>query len=76
MRLNAYTIKESTRTNTHTHTKSNQFKFKIQTQQYVAERDGVLKSLARRAEALVAGLNRLEGVRCNAAEGALYAFPR
>ncbi|KAI8477320.1 MAG: alanine aminotransferase 2 [Monoraphidium minutum] len=44
--------------------------------QYVAERDGVLGSLARRAELLVAGLNRLEGVTCNAAEGALYAFPR
>jgi hypothetical protein len=44
--------------------------------QYVAERDGVLTSLARRAEMLVAGLNGLEGVTCNAAEGALYAFPR
>jgi len=44
--------------------------------QYVAERDGVLHSLARRAEKLVAGLNKLEGVTCNAAEGALYAFPR
>ncbi len=36
----------------------------------------MLRSLARRAEMLVAGLNRLEGVTCNAAEGALYAFPR
>ncbi|KAF8060624.1 ALAAT2 [Scenedesmus sp. PABB004] len=43
---------------------------------YVAERDAVLGSLARRAATLVAGLNRLEGVSCNAAEGALYAFPR
>jgi aspartate/methionine/tyrosine aminotransferase len=40
------------------------------------ERDAVLGSLARRAAALVAGLNQLEGVSCNAAEGALYAFPR
>lgn len=44
--------------------------------QYVTERDGVLGSLSRRAELLVQGLNRLEGVTCNAAEGALYAFPR
>jgi alanine transaminase len=42
----------------------------------VAERDGVLSSLARRAANLVRGLNALEGVSCNAAEGALYAFPR
>jgi aspartate/methionine/tyrosine aminotransferase len=40
------------------------------------ERDAVLGSLARRAATLVAGLNQLEGVSCNAAEGALYAFPR
>ncbi|WIA15264.1 hypothetical protein OEZ86_003901 [Tetradesmus obliquus] len=43
---------------------------------YVQERDAVLGSLARRAATLVAGLNQLEGVSCNAAEGALYAFPR
>ena len=40
------------------------------------ERDGTLGSLKRRAELLVQGLNKLEGVTCNAAEGALYAFPR
>lgn len=40
------------------------------------ERDGVLGSLARRASKLVAQLNKLPGVTCNDAEGALYAFPR
>lgn len=43
---------------------------------YAAERESVLGSLARRAQTLVAGLNKLEGVTCNDAEGALYAFPR
>ncbi len=36
----------------------------------------MLGSLARRAATLVAALNKLQGVSCNAAEGALYAFPR
>lgn len=36
----------------------------------------MLGSLARRAAKLVEGLNKLQGVTCNAAEGALYAFPR
>lgn len=40
------------------------------------ERDAVLGSLARRASKLVEGLNTLQGVTCNSAEGALYAFPR
>jgi len=44
--------------------------------QYARERDAVLGSLARRARALVAALNALEGVSCRDAEGALYAFPR
>ncbi|KXZ46718.1 hypothetical protein GPECTOR_41g683 [Gonium pectorale] len=43
---------------------------------YRAEKSAILGSLKRRAELLVGALNRLEGVRCNAAEGALYAFPR
>jgi alanine transaminase len=43
---------------------------------YVAERDAVLGSLAKRALMMVEGLNKLEGVVCNEAEGALYAFPR
>jgi alanine transaminase len=36
----------------------------------------VLGSLARRASKLVEQLNKLPGVTCNDAEGALYAFPR
>ena len=43
---------------------------------YVAERDAILDSLKRRAKTLVAGLNALEGVTCNEAEGAMYAFPK
>ncbi|KAG2484750.1 hypothetical protein HYH03_016497 [Edaphochlamys debaryana] len=45
-------------------------------EQYRAEKSAILGSLKRRAELLVGALNRLEGVSCNAAEGALYAFPR
>lgn len=43
---------------------------------YVQERDDILGSLKRRAVMLVAQLNKLEGVSCNDAEGALYAFPQ
>ena len=43
---------------------------------FVAERDAILDSLKRRAKTLVAGLNALEGVTCNEAEGAMYAFPK
>ncbi len=43
---------------------------------YEREKTATLSSLKRRAELLVGALNRLEGVTCNAAEGALYAFPR
>ncbi|KAG2447826.1 hypothetical protein HYH02_007282 [Chlamydomonas schloesseri] len=43
---------------------------------YRKEKSDILGSLKRRAELLVGALNRLEGVSCNAAEGALYAFPR
>ncbi|OAY66722.1 Alanine aminotransferase 2, mitochondrial [Ananas comosus] len=43
---------------------------------YVAERDGILSSLARRAKALEDAFNNLEGVTCNKAEGAMYLFPR
>lgn len=44
-------------------------------EQYVQERDAILGSLKRRAEKLVATLNSLEGVSCQQAEGAMYAFP-
>mmetsp|Transcript_18252 Transcript_18252/g.39287 ORF Transcript_18252/g.39287 Transcript_18252/m.39287 type:complete len:505 (+) Transcript_18252:254-1768(+) len=43
---------------------------------YTKEKTDILGSLRRRAELLVGALNKLEGVSCNAAEGALYAFPR
>ncbi|KAL4584475.1 hypothetical protein LXL04_009077 [Taraxacum kok-saghyz] len=43
---------------------------------YFSERDGILKSLARRAKTLEDAFNRLEGVTCNKAEGAMYLFPR
>lgn len=43
---------------------------------YEAERDAILGSLRRRAVALVAALNAMEGVSCQPAAGALYAFPR
>jgi len=42
---------------------------------YVSERDTIMESLTRRATKLVAGLNALEGVTCNEAQGAMYAFP-
>ncbi|XP_072991936.1 alanine aminotransferase 2-like [Typha latifolia] len=42
---------------------------------YMAERDGILSSLARRAKALEDAFNSLEGVTCNKAEGAMYLFP-
>jgi len=42
---------------------------------YVAERDAILVSLKRRAVKMTAALNALEGVSCNAIDGAMYAFP-
>jgi alanine transaminase len=42
---------------------------------YVAERDAILSSLKRRAKTLVGALNSLQGVTCNEAQGAMYAFP-
>ncbi len=43
---------------------------------YVREQSGVLESLRRRSTKLVAALNRLEDVTCNACDGAMYAFPQ
>ncbi|XAR49830.1 Alanine transaminase [Bertholletia excelsa] len=43
---------------------------------YLAEKNGILSSLARRAKALEDAFNSLEGVTCNKAEGAMYLFPR
>ncbi|KAI5679513.1 hypothetical protein M9H77_00740 [Catharanthus roseus] len=43
---------------------------------YIAEKEGILSSLARRAKTLEDAFNSLEGVQCNKAEGAMYLFPR
>lgn len=43
---------------------------------YIAEKEGILSSLARRAKMLEDAFNSLEGVQCNKAEGAMYLFPR
>ncbi|KAJ3076812.1 hypothetical protein HDU99_001303, partial [Rhizoclosmatium hyalinum] len=42
---------------------------------YRKEMDDIYVSLKRRAESLAQALNKLEGVSCNAAEGAMYLFP-
>ncbi len=44
-------------------------------EQYTKERDDILGSLKRRSQNLVKSLNELEGVSCQTAEGAMYAFP-
>ncbi|CAM9220226.1 unnamed protein product, partial [Ectocarpus sp. 6 AP-2014] len=40
------------------------------------ERDDILSSLERRSIMVHKALNDLEGITCNEADGALYAFPR
>lgn len=40
------------------------------------ERNDILSSLERRSQMVHEALNALEGVTCNEADGALYAFPR
>jgi alanine transaminase len=45
-------------------------------EQFARERDAILSSLARRAKMMTEAMNELEGVSCNAAEGAMYVFPR
>ncbi|XP_011079322.1 alanine aminotransferase 2-like [Sesamum indicum] len=42
---------------------------------YLAEKDAILSSLARRAKQLEDAFNSLKGVTCNRAEGAMYLFP-
>jgi len=42
---------------------------------YSKERDEIYKSLKRRAHKLTDALNKLEGIKCNPAEGAMYVFP-
>jgi alanine transaminase len=45
-------------------------------ERYVAERDGILGELKRRAVLLAEGLNTIPGISCNVVAGAMYAFPR
>uniref|UniRef100_A0A0A8YEL6 alanine transaminase n=1 Tax=Arundo donax TaxID=35708 RepID=A0A0A8YEL6_ARUDO len=42
---------------------------------YQAERDRILSSFSRCAEAMVCTFNRLEGATCSKAEGAMFLFP-
>ena len=44
-------------------------------QQFNEEERGIFESLKRRAKALVDGLNAIDGIDCQPAEGAMYAFP-
>eukprot|EP00579_Thalassiosira_antarctica_P009590 CAMPEP_0201911334 /NCGR_PEP_ID=MMETSP0903-20130614/2312_1 /ASSEMBLY_ACC=CAM_ASM_000552 /TAXON_ID=420261 /ORGANISM="Thalassiosira antarctica, Strain CCMP982" /LENGTH=604 /DNA_ID=CAMNT_0048446035 /DNA_START=35 /DNA_END=1849 /DNA_ORIENTATION=- len=43
--------------------------------QFAAEEKAIFDSLVRRSKSLVAGLNKIDGVTCETAEGATYAFP-
>ncbi|XP_045789054.1 alanine aminotransferase 2-like [Trifolium pratense] len=43
---------------------------------FMAEKNAILSSLTKRAKSLEEALNKLEGVTCNKAEGAMYLFPR
>ncbi|RDY01540.1 Alanine aminotransferase 2, mitochondrial, partial [Mucuna pruriens] len=43
---------------------------------FMAEKGNILESLARRAKTLEDAFNKLEGVTCNKAEGAMYLFPQ
>jgi aspartate/methionine/tyrosine aminotransferase len=45
-------------------------------EQFFKEESEIYQGLKRRAAALVQGLNSIEGMDCQAAEGAMYAFPR
>lgn len=42
---------------------------------FVAEETDIYDSLARRAKALVEGLNGIDGIECMPAQGAMYVFP-
>lgn len=40
------------------------------------ERDGIVESLGRRARKVAEAFNKMEGMTCNDAEGAMYLFPK
>ena len=42
---------------------------------FVDEEGGIFEGMKRRAKALVHGLNQVDGIECNSAEGSMYAFP-
>ena len=44
-------------------------------EQFVEEEGSIFEGMKRRAKALVDGLNKVDGIKCNPAEGAMYAFP-
>jgi len=43
---------------------------------WLAQKDGTLASLARRAKLVADTLNSIEGFTCNIVQGAMYAFPQ
>jgi alanine transaminase len=43
---------------------------------FVEEEQSIFNSLKKRAKALVDGLNSIDGISCEPAEGAMYAFPK
>jgi len=45
-------------------------------ERFQTEESAIFSSLKRRAEVLVKGLNDIDGIACNPAKGAMYAFPR
>lgn len=40
------------------------------------EENGIFEGLKRRSKAVVEGLNKVDGINCNPAEGAMYVFPK
>ena len=44
--------------------------------EYEQQKNSIIQSLERRSRKLVNLLNTLEGVSCNSADGAMYAFPK
>lgn len=45
-------------------------------ERFKREEKDIFEGMRRRAEALVEGLNGVDGIECNPAEGAMYAFPK
>jgi alanine transaminase len=43
---------------------------------YIKQRDAIYNALMRRAQLVTSTMNTMEGVTCNEAEGAMYAFPQ